>query len=83
MRLLLTVIEAARALGVGRSLVYELVTAGEIASIKIGRARRIPVLALEEFVRDRLAAQGEECGWVEHRKETGQQPGLAWRQDLR
>lgn len=62
MRLLLTVTEAARALGLGRSLVYELVAAGEIASIKIGRARRIPMSALESFVRQRLAAQQEECG---------------------
>ncbi len=71
MRLLLTVTEAARALGVGRSLVYELVTAGEIASIKIGRARRIPVPALEAFVRQRLAAQQEECGTIELGEDAG------------
>jgi excisionase family DNA binding protein len=54
-KLLLTVEEAARALGLGRSLVYELVLREEIASIKVGRARRIPKLALEEFVANRLA----------------------------
>jgi excisionase family DNA binding protein len=57
-RLLLTVAEAAHLLGLGRSLVYELVLKRELASIKIGRARRIPLLALEEFVKRRLAESG-------------------------
>ncbi len=48
--LLLTVEGAARRLELSRASVYALVTAGEIESIKIGRARRVPVAALEEFV---------------------------------
>ena len=53
--LLLTVSQAADYLSLGRSLVYTLVMRGEIASIKIGRARRIPTAALDQFVAARLA----------------------------
>jgi excisionase family DNA binding protein len=51
---LLNVNEAATALGLGRSLVYTLVASGELVSIKIGRARRIPLSALDEFIAKRL-----------------------------
>ena len=57
-KLLYTVPEAAMRLGLGRSLVYELVMRGEIISIKIGRARRVPVSALDQFVA-RLAEEEE------------------------
>lgn len=50
-KMLLTVPEAALRLGVGRSFLYNLVIRGEIASVKLGRARRIPVQAIEEFVK--------------------------------
>lgn len=53
-RLLLTVPEAAMRLGLGRSLIYQLVMSGELASVKVGRARRVPVSALEQFV-ERIA----------------------------
>lgn len=52
-KMLITVTEAALRLGVGRSFLYNLVLRGEIASIKLGRARRIPVAALEDFVEQR------------------------------
>ncbi|MDP6549174.1 MAG: helix-turn-helix domain-containing protein [Dehalococcoidia bacterium] len=59
-RLLLTIPEVASRLGLGRSLVYQLVMKGEISSIKVGRARRVPVTALEQFILDRIAlAQGD------------------------
>jgi len=48
---LLTVEDAAQALALGRTKIYELLDAGKLRSIKIGRARRIPVDALHEFVR--------------------------------
>jgi excisionase family DNA binding protein len=51
---LLNVNEAATALGLGRSLVYTLIATGEITSIKIGRARRIPPSAIDEFIARRL-----------------------------
>jgi len=56
-RLLLTVLEAAEALGVSRSLVYELMDSGDLRNIKIGRSRRIPVTSLEEFIARRLSKQ--------------------------
>lgn len=51
--LLLSVTEAARALGVGRSKTYELITAGELEVVHIGRCARVPVEAVEDYV-DRL-----------------------------
>lgn len=54
-KLLLSVDEAARMLSLGRTLVYDLVMRREIASIKVGRMRRIPVAALQEFVGRQLA----------------------------
>ena len=51
--LLLTPVEAARRLSLARSTLYELVLTGQIASIKIGRSRRIPLDALTDFI-DRL-----------------------------
>lgn len=55
-RHLLTVDEAAEQLGVGRTLLYELVTSGELESVRIGRLRRIPAAAIGEYV-DRLRAR--------------------------
>jgi excisionase family DNA binding protein len=49
-RLLLTVREAAHALGVGRSTVYELINAGELEVVHIGRACRVPVAVVEAYV---------------------------------
>ena len=49
-RLLLTVREAAHALGVGRSTAYELITAGELEVVHIGRLCRIPVAVVEAYV---------------------------------
>lgn len=49
-RLLLTVDEAAERLGVGRSLMYELISSGEVASVRVGRLRRITPDALATFV---------------------------------
>ena len=53
-KLLVTVDEAAQRLSIGRSLCYQMVMKGEIASITIGRARRIPLAALESFVAERM-----------------------------
>ena len=61
-RLLLTVPEAALRLGVGRSFLYELVMRGEIDSMKLGRSRRIPVVALERFVSERLEQESAARG---------------------
>jgi excisionase family DNA binding protein len=42
--------DAARALGVGRTKVYELMRCGALRSVRVGGLRRIPVAALNEFV---------------------------------
>jgi excisionase family DNA binding protein len=47
---LLAVAEAAARLGVGRTTVYELLSAGQIRSVKVGRRRLIPATALAEYV---------------------------------
>ena len=49
-QLLLTPSQAAAALGIGRSKVYELMKAGDLASVRIGACRRIPSEALAEFL---------------------------------
>ncbi len=57
-RLLLTVEEAAQRLGIGKTLAWELVWAGVLPSIRLGRCVRIPLRALEEWV-VRSAAGGQ------------------------
>lgn len=52
----LTVEEAARRLGIGRTKMYEYVSSGEIRSVKIGSLRRIPAEALGEFLARRYRA---------------------------
>jgi excisionase family DNA binding protein len=47
---LLTVRKVAGRLGIGYSKTYELVTRGEIASISIGRSRRVSPAALAKFI---------------------------------
>lgn len=49
-RILLTVQEAAKVLGIGRTLMYSLVMSGEIESVPIGRLRRVPAECLTEYV---------------------------------
>ncbi|MFG2778241.1 helix-turn-helix domain-containing protein [Streptomyces prunicolor] len=46
----LTVEEAARRIGIGRTKMYEYVRSGEIRSVKIGSLRRIPAEAVGEFL---------------------------------
>ena len=57
--IVLTVEEAAHRLGVGRTLMYALVKSGDIESIAIGRLRRIPCEAIDEFV-ERLRQIGRQ-----------------------
>jgi len=49
-QLLLTPTEAARALGIGRSKLYELMQDGILESVHIGACRRIPTDALHALV---------------------------------
>lgn len=47
---------AAAALGIARSKLYDLITAGELRSVKVGRRRLIPTQAVAEFIRQAGAA---------------------------
>lgn len=49
-RILLTVDEAAHRLGIGRSHAYIFVMRGQLESVKIGKSRRVPAAALDDFV---------------------------------
>jgi excisionase family DNA binding protein len=51
--LLLTTREAAHRLSIGRSTLYELIAAGEIEVVRIGRSVRVPAVALVAFVERR------------------------------
>lgn len=52
-RLLLRIDEAAAELGISRSTFYELIARGEIATVRIGTARRVPFAELERHVAER------------------------------
>jgi excisionase family DNA binding protein len=55
---LLTVVETARRLSISRAKTYELLASGEIASVRIGRSRRVPLVACEQYV-ERLCRRDE------------------------
>jgi excisionase family DNA binding protein len=42
--------DAAQRLGIGRTLMFALVKRGEVESVTIGRLRRIPIDALDNYV---------------------------------
>lgn len=48
--------EVAEQLGVGRSAVYNLIASGELASFRVGRSRRVPAGAVNDFIRRQLAS---------------------------
>lgn len=56
-RLAVSPAEAARMAGIGRTKLYQLMGAGEIASVKLGSRRLIRVSEIEAFL-DRLAEVG-------------------------
>jgi excisionase family DNA binding protein len=49
-KLLYTPVEAAHALGVGRSTIYVLVANGDVPSVRIGSSRRIPTEDLRRYI---------------------------------
>jgi len=51
-KLLLKPSEVTKILGVGRSLVYELIARKEIPSIRLGRCIRIPSESLQRWLKD-------------------------------
>jgi excisionase family DNA binding protein len=48
-KLLLSPEEAAEALGVGRSRVYDLMRTRQLHSVRIGKSRRVPVAAVHAY----------------------------------
>jgi putative molybdopterin biosynthesis protein len=55
---LLTVREVARRLSLGRATTYPLVQRGELPSVRIGRAVRVPAQALDRWVAEHTAGGG-------------------------
>ncbi|HEU5347345.1 MAG TPA: excisionase family DNA-binding protein [Ktedonobacterales bacterium] len=55
--LLLSVDQAARKLGVGRSLTYKLIFDGVLPSLMVGRFRRVPLADLEQYIASGLLAE--------------------------
>ena len=49
-RLLLRPAEAAEAIGIGRSKLYELLACGDLPSVRIGGSIRVPVDKLREWI---------------------------------
>ena len=54
--------EAARLLGVKKSKTWQLVGSGELKSFRVGRARRVPVAAIRQWIAEQSGMQPEECG---------------------
>lgn len=48
---------AASALGIGRTKFFELIAEGQIETVQIGRSRRVPAQALEDYVSRLRAGQ--------------------------
>ena len=48
--ILVSVADAAQMLSIGRTAAWELVRKQRIKSVKIGRTRRVPVSAVQEYV---------------------------------
>jgi excisionase family DNA binding protein len=57
--LLMTIADAATALGLGRSTVYELIGRRQLEVVHVGRSARVPTEALQALVERLRAAQGD------------------------
>jgi excisionase family DNA binding protein len=61
-RLLLRPTEAATALGIGRSKAYELLRSGDLPSVRVGRAVRVPIEGLRDWIaRQSLATESRDA----------------------
>lgn len=45
--------DAARMIGIGRTKLYELISTGELETVKIGKATRITTASLQELIKQR------------------------------
>ncbi len=62
-QLLLTVEEAARQLGIGRTFAWQLVRKGELPVIRLGRCVRVPRRALEAWIARQIQETYDEAAW--------------------
>lgn len=58
-KILLSIPEAAARLSIGRSKMYQLLTAGDVRAVRIGRAVRVPVGEVDEYAKRLLAATAD------------------------
>ena len=56
-RVLLTVEAAAEQLSISRTMMFALLKAGDVASVRVGRLRRVPAAELDVFARRLVAEQ--------------------------
>ncbi len=54
--ILVSVADAAQMLSIGRTAAWELVRKQKIKSVKIGRTRRVPIAAIQDYV-ERLMSE--------------------------
>ena len=57
-KLLLKPSEAFKAISIGRSTGYAMIASGELPSVRIGRAVRVPVDALKQWVKRQTEGNG-------------------------
>ena len=74
---LLTVNEAAARLALGRTTVYELIARRELTTIKIGRARRVPESAIEQWIARQIVEQDKQPTLTQLAARVHGQPGKA------
>jgi excisionase family DNA binding protein len=55
-RVLLRVEEAAKAMSIGRTTMYQLIASGEIETVTIGARRLVPLKAIERYVDSLMVA---------------------------
>jgi excisionase family DNA binding protein len=55
----MSVPEAARRLGIGETMAWRLALRGELGSVKIGKACRVPSWEIERFLRERCTGGGD------------------------
>ena len=60
-KLLLKPLEAAQVLGIGRSLVYELIAQKKIPSVRLGRCIRVPTESLERWLKEQEKTESIEA----------------------
>ena len=58
-KILLKPFEVGQVLGIGRSLVYELIARKEIPSIRLGRCIRVPSESLQRWLKDQESQSSE------------------------